>query len=435
MQPETKTIEPPSNGRPHSESPASSSESRLRLAPQRRTWLAAVLIGLVAGTAVVVQRRLAHPAQTARRSAAPTLLQVGAAPARKGNIGIYVNALGAVTPIYTVAVKSRVDGQLVKVNYKEGQKVHEGDLLVEIDSGPYQAQLTQYQGQYARDKALLENAHIDLDRYQAAYAKNAVPRQTLDTQVATVHQYEGAVQLDQGLIDNARVQLAYCHITAPISGRVGLRLIDPGNIVHASDTNPLVVITELQPITVIFSVAEDYLPEIQQQLNQGNRLLVEAFDRAQVKKLATGSLLTLDNQIDPNTGTIKLKALFTNEDNALFPSQFVNARLLVDTARDVTLIETTAIQRNAQGPFVYLVKPDQTVAMQTVSLGPSDGNVTALEGLDAGEVIATNNFNRLQDGMKVTVRNGGDGSRSKRAQAGGVKKTAAAGTLEASAGD
>jgi len=309
-------------------------------------------------------------------------------------------------------VKSRVDGQLMTVNYVEGQMVHAGDSLVEIDPRPYQAQLTQAEGQLARDKALLENAHVDLERYQIAFSKNAIPKQQLDTQVATVHQYEGTVKFDQGQVDNSNLQLVYSHIAAPISGRVGLRLVDPGNIVHASDSNPLAVITQLQPITVLFSVAEDYLPEIQKQLANGQTLTVEAYDRTQQKKLATGSLLTLDNQIDTTTGTVKLKALFTNEDNSLFPNQFVNVRLLVNTEHDVTLVPSTAIQRNAQGAFVYLMQTNQTVTMRPVSVGTTDGNIVAVEGLDPGEIIAADNFNRLQEGVKVTERKSG-GEREK----------------------
>jgi multidrug efflux system membrane fusion protein len=345
-------------------------------------------------------------------------LSVATAVVRKGDIGVYVNALGVVTPVYTVQVKSRVDGQLMTVNYKEGQMVKEGELLLEIDSRPYQAQLTQAEGQLARDKALLENARVDLDRYQTAFAKNAIPKQQLDTQVATVHQYEGAVKLDEGQVDNAKLQLAYSHITAPISGRLGLRLVDPGNIVHATDSNPLAVITQLQPITVVFSVAEDFLPEIQRQLNQGEKLEVQALDRSQQNKLATGTLLTIDNQIDTTTGTIKLKAEFPNEDGALFPNQFVNARLLVSTERNATLVPTVAIQRGAQGPFVYVVQTNQTVSMKPVTVGVTEGDTTSVEGIEPGEMVAADNFNRLQEGSKVAPRNGGGTPRP-----GGAMKT------------
>jgi len=303
-----------------------------------------------------------------------------------------------------VMVKSRVDGQLMSVNYVEGQMLHAGDSLVEIDPRPYQAQLTQVEGQLARDQALLENARVDLERYQIANSKNAIPKQQLDTQVATVHQYEGTVKLDQGQVDTAKLQITYSHITAPFSGRVGLRLVDPGNIVHATDTNPLAVITQLQPITVIFSIAEDYLPQVQQQLRAGKTLAVDAFDRAQTKKLATGTLQTLDNQIDTTTGTLKLKAVFTNEDESLFPNQFVNARLLVDTLHDATLVPNTVVQRNAESAFVYVLKPGQTVAMQTITVGTTDGNASAVEGIAPGAVVAADNFNRLTHGAKVTVR-------------------------------
>jgi multidrug efflux system membrane fusion protein len=326
------------------------------------------------------------------------------AAAQRGDIGTYVNALGVVTPIQTVMVKSRVDGQLMSVNYVEGQTVQARDPLVEIDPRPYQAQLTQAEGQLARDEALLENAHVDLQRYQTAYARNAIPKQQLDTQVATVHQFEGTVKLDQGQVDTAKLQITYSHITAPFPGRVGLRLVDPGNIVHATDSNPLAVVTQLQPITVIFSVAEDYLPQIQRQLRAGKTLPVDAFDRAQTKKLATGTLATVDNQIDTTTGTVKLKALFTNEDESLFPNQFVNARLLVDTLHNATLVPNTVIQRNAESAFVYLLKPDQTVAVQTITVGTTDGHASAVEGIEAGAVVAADNFNRLTDGAKVAVR-------------------------------
>ena len=351
----------------------------------------------------------AQAARGGRPGGVPPPLLVSTATAQKGDIGVYVSALGLVTPVNTVAVRSRVDGQLVKVYYREGQLVREGDPLIEIDPAPFQAALAQAEGQFARDSALLENARLDFERYKEAFSKNAIPKQQLDTQMATVRQYEGAVKLDQGQMDNAKVQLAYCHITAPISGRVGLRLVDAGNIVHSSDTNPLVVIAQLEPITVIFSVAEDYLPQIHQQVRQDRPLVVDAFDRTQQKKIASGTLQTLDNQIDTATGTIKLKALFQNENEPLFPNQFVNARLLVDTHHDVTLVPNSVIQRNAQGAFVYLLKPDNTVALHPVTVGVSDDNVTELSGLEPGAIVAADNFNRLTDGAKVTIRPAGGG--------------------------
>lgn len=334
---------------------------------------------------------------------------VNTVTSRKGDIGIYVNALGIVTPLYTVAVNSRVDGQITKVNYQEGQLVKQGDPLLDIDSTPFQAALLQAQGQLARDNALLDDARLDLSRYQEAFSKNAIPKQQLDTQVATVHQYEGTVKLDEGTLSNAQVQLDYSHITAPIDGRVGLRLMDPGNVVHSANSNALVVITKLQPITVIFNIAEDYLAQIQQQLRQGKTMLVDAYDRTQEKKLATGTLETLDNQIDSTTGTVKLRAIFTNEDNSLFPNQFVNARLLVDTLHDATLVSNSVIQRDTQGAFVYLLKPDQTIATNPVVVKVTDANVSAVDGLEPDIALVGDNFNKLTDGMKVQVRKPGSG--------------------------
>jgi multidrug efflux system membrane fusion protein len=390
-------------------------------------WVVAAVVIVLVLYAIFAHRKHAQQAQTpgpgggaGRGGMAGQAVTIDAATARKGDIGVYVSALGTVTPFYTVSVRTRIDGQLIKVYYDEGQFVHKGDPLVDIDPAPFQAALTQAQGQLARDNALLENARLDLDRYKEAFSKNAIPKQQLDTQASTVHQYEGTVQLDEGAVSNAQVQLDYAHITAPINGRVGLRLVDPGNIVHSSDTNPLVIITQLQPINVVFSVAEDYLPQIQHQFKTGKPLKVDALDRAQQKKIASGVLQTLDNQIDPTTGTLKLKAIFTNEDEVLFPNQFVNARLLVDTHRDVVLLPNPVIQHNAQGAYVYLVQQDETnktVALKNITVVTTEGDTSEVEGIDAGAVVAASNFNRLTDGAKVNVRapgepkqNGGNGS-------------------------
>jgi multidrug efflux system membrane fusion protein len=376
--------------------------------------IACVLL-LLAVVAFVTHRRSADAAAGGggaggRRGAMGGPLMVSTATARTGDIGVYVKALGIVTPLNTVSVQSRVAGQIVKVNYQEGQMVHAGDSLVEIDPAPFQAAVDQAQGQLARDQALLENAKLDLERYKEAFAQNAIPKQQYDTQVAAVNQDQGTVQLDQGNLDNAKVQLAYCHITAPITGRVGLRLVDAGNIVQAGSTSPLVVITELQPITVIFNVAEDYLPQIQQPLREGRTLAVDAYDRTQQKKIASGTLQTLDNQIDTSTGTLRLRAQFTNDDEALFPNQFVNVSLLVDTHSNVILLPNPAIQRNDEGAYVYQLssaQTNQTVAMQKITVGVTDGDISEVEGVDDGAVVAADNFNRLTDGAVVMVRPSG----------------------------
>jgi multidrug efflux system membrane fusion protein len=377
---------------------------------KRHGWLwALLLIALAVGGVLYYQHRSSADASKAKAAPPPRAVPVATAPAKKGDIGIYVEALGTVTPVYTVTVTSRVQGQIMDVYYKEGQMVHKGEPLLDIDPRPYQAALTQSEGQLAHDQALLNEAGIDLDRYKSAFSRNAIAQQQVYDQEQAVQQYQGTVKNDQGLVDNAKVNLVYTHITSPIDGRVGLRLVDPGNIVQANSATPLVVVTQLQPITVIFSVAEDYLPQIQGQLRQGHTMAVDALDRTQEKQVATGSLLTLDNQIDTTTGTVKLKAIFTNKDSALFPNQFVNTRLLVETQHDATLVPAAAIQRNAQGAFVYVVKPDNTAQLRTIKPGVADGNTQAVQGVQPNEVVAVSGFDRLQDGAKVAARNGGRG--------------------------
>lgn len=328
-----------------------------------------------------------------------------AAKAVKGNIGVYVTGLGAVTPIYTVTVKTQINGQLMQVNYKEGDMVKKGDTLAEIDPRPYQAQLTQYEGQLLRDQATLDNARIDQQRYETLIKQNAVPEQQLATQIATVKSDEGIVKNDQGLIDAAKVNLIYCHITAPITGRIGLRLVDPGNIVQTSDTNGLLVITQLQPISVIFTISEDQLPAVYARQRAGQKLPVDAFDREMKKKIASGTLTTIDNQIDQTTGTVKLRATFDNSHYELFPNQFVNARLLEQERRGVVLVPSAVVQRSSSNTYVYVVKPDSTVTVRQVKTGASDDNHTEItSGVEEGDVVVLTGTDKLQEGSKVTVR-------------------------------
>jgi membrane fusion protein, multidrug efflux system len=338
------------------------------------------------------------------------------ATTQRGDLPVYYNGLGTVTAFNTVTVRSRVDGQIVKINFTEGQTVHQGDSLVEIDPRPYQVQLEQAEGQLAKDQAQLQDMKVDYDRYQLLFKEGVVPKQQVDTQQAQVGQYEGAIKADQGTIDNAKLQIVYSHITAPITGRVGLRLVDMGNIVHAADTNGLLVITQLQPIAVIFSLPQDQLSLVMGKLH-GAQLAVEAYDRDDITKIATGKLLTIDNQIDTTTGTYKLKSVFDNEKNSLFPNQFVNIHLLVDTKRNVTVVPTTAIQRGPQGTYVYLTGKDNTVKIQPVTISLTSGNSVGIaSGLQPGDVVVVDGQDKLQDGSKIEARTPTGGSTNPQGQ-------------------
>ena len=373
--------------------------------------LGIVLVGALAvGGYYYWQWRMA-PSPTAAAGAtkgapggAPRVTPVIAAAVTQGDIDLIVNGLGTVTPLRTVTVRTRVDGELMRVLFQEGELVKEGQLLAEIDPRAFHVQLQQAQGQLARDRALLENARLDLERYKTLFQQDSIAKQQVDTQASLVRQYEAAVTMDRSQIESAKLQLAYSKVTAPISGRIGLRLVDPGNIVRSGDQNGLVVITQLQPVAVLFTVPQDLLPSVMKRIQSGEEISVEAWDREQRTKLADGRLASADNQVDPQTGTVKLKAQFENADGGLFPNQFVNARMKLDTLRDVVIVPSAAVQRGAQGMFVYVVKPDNTVELRTVTLGPLDGQRQAINnGLRAGETVVTDGVDRLRPGAQVEV--------------------------------
>jgi membrane fusion protein, multidrug efflux system len=345
--------------------------------------------------------------QQKAQAAAPRAVSVAVAQVQRQDVPVYLEGLGSVTAFNTANIKSRVDGQIMKVNFREGQTVKEGELLIEIDSRPFQVQLEQMQAQLFRDQAQLRDAKLNLERYTALIPSGSISQQQVDTQKALVDQLDGTVRNDQAQIDNAKLQIVYCHITAPFSGRIGLRQVDPGNIVHAADTNPMLILTQLQPIAVIFTLPEDVLQSVAQRMKSAT-LEVDAFARDDQTKLASGKLLTIDNQIDPTTGTAKLKAVFDNKDNQLWPNQFVNANLLLETRKNSTVVPTAAILRGPQGTFVYRVNPDKTVEDRAVTVSLTQGNTTVItSGIEPGEVVVTDGQDKLQRGSRIEPRGGG----------------------------
>jgi multidrug efflux system membrane fusion protein len=375
----------------------------------RRTGLHVVMwILLLLIVAVPLLLVLHHHAEAKKEAAAAKHVTPGisitSATALKGNIGVYLDAIGTVTPVYTDSITSQVNGLVVAVHYTEGQRVRKGDPLVEIDSNPYRASLLQAQGALERDQNVLAQAQMDLERYRAAWARNAIAKQTLDDQEKLVLQYTGTVKTDQGTVQYEEIQVDFCHITAPIAGRVGFRLVDPGNVVQSDGSVTLAVITQIEPITVIFTIPEDSLGQVEARLNAKAKLPVDAFDRTAQTKIASGVLLTIDNQIDTTTGTVKGRALFANSNDALFPNQFVNTRLLVNTLEGVTLIPSSAIQQNGQASFVYLIQ-DNFAHIVSIKPGVTNGGVTQVDGINPGDVVANSSFDKLQDKAAVVISN------------------------------
>jgi membrane fusion protein, multidrug efflux system len=376
----------------------------MKLGGYRRIGTAVVtVVAILAAVLFGVMRRRAATVQAAAPSAGMvSRVTVTTATAKEGDIGVYLDAIGTVTPVYTSTITSQVSGMVTAVHYREAQYVRKGDPLIDIDPRPYQAQVDQAQGILDRDTHILEQSRMDLQRYRDAWGRDAIAKQLLDDQEKIVLQNEGTVKNDRGTVALNRTQLAYCHITAPFDGRVGLRLVDPGNVVQANSTTPLVVLTQMQPMTVIFSIAQDYLPQLQSAQSRGRRVRVDALDRAQSNTIATGELIAIDNQIDTATGTVRLRAQFDNEKNELFPNQFVNTRVLVRTQHDAVLIPTSAIQHDGTKAFVYVISGD-TAHIRAVTPGVADAGVTAVAGLEPGDVLANSSFERLRDNARVEV--------------------------------
>jgi membrane fusion protein, multidrug efflux system len=374
--------------------PAHGSESR----PGKVWWIVGIVLLLLLALAIVLMWR--HREGAKKAPAAPPKINITTATATQGSIGVYLDAIGTVTPVYTDSITSQVNGLVVAVHFKEGQLISKGDPLVDVDSGPYRATLLQAQGALERDQGVLAQAQMDVERYRAAWARNAIQKQLLDDQEKLVLQDEGTVKNDQGTVQFDQIQVNYCHITAPIAGRVGLRLVDPGNVVQSAGATTLAVIAQLDPITVIFTIPEDGLGPVQARLQKKAKLPVDAFDRTAQTKIASGKLLTLDNLIDTTTGTVRARAVFGNKNDALFPNQFVNTRLLVNTLQGVTLIPASAIQQNGQASFVYVIQ-NNIAHMRSIKPGVTDGGLTQVDGINPGDVVANSSFDKLQDNTAV----------------------------------
>jgi multidrug efflux system membrane fusion protein len=367
-------------------------------------WILLLLIFAAGFFIVLRSHQASQTAATGRRNAMGATVPVTTVTAQKGNIGVYVDGLGTVTPVYTSAITSQVSGIVTEVRYTEGQMVKKGDPLIEIDSRPYGATLAEAEGILERDKGILAQAQMDLARYQAAWARNAIQKQTLDDQEKLVAQVQGTVHNDEGTVQYDNIQVDYCHIVAPITGRVGLRLVDPGNVVAANAGTVLVVITQIQPITVVFTVAEDNLGQILPQLRKRAKLEADALDSHDKTQIAKGTLLTLDNQIDTTTGTVKGRAQFANKDSSLFPNQFVNVRLLVNTLVGATLIPTAAVQHNGQAAFVYVIA-DNKAHLTPITVGVTNAQTAQVQGIQPGDVLATSSFDKLQDNTPISISN------------------------------
>lgn len=376
-------------------------------APKKRTWVRVVVwIALILVFALifllVIRHREAPASRAPRRGPGQGTAAVNSITAERGDIGVYLDAIGTVTPVYTASITSEVSGIVTAVHFREGQMVHKGDPIIDLDSRQYRATLLQAQGLLERDEGLLAQAIMDLNRYRDAWNRNAIPKQTLDDQEKIVEQDKGIVKNDQGTVEYDEVQVGFAHIVAPITGRIGLRLVDPGNVVPANGTTPLAIITQIQPITVVFTIAEDFINQVTAPMRAGKKLAVDALDRTDQHKVASGTLLTLDNEIDTTTGTVKARAQFANADASLFPNQFVNTRLLVNTLHNATLIPTSAVQHNGQAAFVYVIT-NNVAHTRAIKQGVTDGLITEVQGINPGDVLANSSFEKLQDNAKVAI--------------------------------